>query len=193
MTTLRNDAAQHSVFSLARQCSWVVVFMGWLCCPAPAAAQISREAELKVAYLYNIARYTEYPASAFANPQAPFVIGVVGSSALDDHLKTLARTKTLNNRPIVIQRFDKVENITPCHMLFIPERLDDVTETKAAEKFAAEPVSVVGEGDAFLAKGGGISFVVVDNRIKPYISLKKAQRGGLKLSSKLLQVSVVID
>ena len=49
--------------------------------PLPAQEEnrtnVSREYQIKAAYLYQFGRYVQWPADAFAAPQSPFVIGVM--------------------------------------------------------------------------------------------------------------------
>lgn len=169
------------------------LFSGCLFSASTAWGQVSREYEIKAAYLYNFGRYFDYPAKAFADAKDPFVIAVIGDAPIDGHLAAAARAKTLQNRPIVIRRHDRVADIAPCHVLFVSEKLDDKVEAQINAKFADSAVVLVGEGDGFISRGGTISFVVVDNKVRLKISQKAAQRAGLKPSSKLLQVSDLVD
>src|ERR1051326_8071551 len=47
--------------------------------PSPAApAEPSKEYQIKAVLLLNLARFVDWPPSAFATPDSPLVIGVVG-------------------------------------------------------------------------------------------------------------------
>ncbi len=46
---------------------------------AQQSGEIDREYAIKGAFLYNFGRYVQWPAAAFADDHAPFVIGVLGT------------------------------------------------------------------------------------------------------------------
>ena len=80
--------------------------------------QADLETNLKAAFLYNFTRYIDWP----PDDETTFTIGIVGPSDLDDALKEIARNNTVENKKIVIRRFDKPGQITPCQVLFISRR-----------------------------------------------------------------------
>ena len=174
-------------------CAALVLILGWIVGTPAAWGQVSREYEIKAAYLYNFGRYFEYPAASFGDAKAPFVISVIGTTSVDEYLTAAARTKTLQNRTIVFRRHERVEDIAPCHVLFVSEKLDDKLESQIYAKFANSAVVLVGEGDGAIGRGATVSFVVADNKVRLKISQKAAQRAGLKPSSKLLQVSDLVE
>jgi hypothetical protein len=189
MTSVRTSAQSGFLRRSAGFCVALCCF-----CAAPKAwGQESREYEIKAAYLYNFGRYVEYPAASFADAKAPFVVSVIGPANIDGFLAAAARTKTLQNRPIVFRRHDKVADIAPCHILFVSEKLDDAIEAQINAKFADSPVVLVGEGEGAISRGSTVSFVVVENKVRLKISKKGSSRAGLKFSSKLLQIGDLED
>lgn len=173
------------VRALAAICSLLPSSIAW--------GQVSREFEIKAAYVYNFGRYFDFPPKAFSDPKAPFVIAVVGTKQIDELLKTATQGKSLQDRPIVIRRYDRVEHAGDCNILFVSDALDDKVEAQICAKYANSPTVLVGEGEGFLSRGGTVSFLVVENKVKIRLSKKAATRLGLKPSSKLLQVAEVLD
>jgi ribosome-associated protein YbcJ (S4-like RNA binding protein) len=51
----------------------------------------------------------------------------------------------------------------------------------------------VGETDEFIKSGGVIKFVIEDYKIRLLIDRKAAERQGLRVSSKLLQIAHIVD
>ena len=43
------------------------------------AAEVTREYQIKAAFLYNFAQFTQWPTNAFAGPDKPLVIGILGA------------------------------------------------------------------------------------------------------------------
>src|ERR1700741_1068088 len=73
------------------------------------------EYNLKAAFVYNFTRYINW---GTFTPDEEFVIGVVGSSPIYEPLVEIARTKTVNDKKIVIKSFSKADDITTCNILY---------------------------------------------------------------------------
>ena len=154
---------------------------------------INREHKIKAAFLYNFGRYVEWPAEAFPDSEAPFVIGILGSSPVTSHLRPVARTRKIQERPAVIRQFSDLEEVSRCHILFVSANVEPEIQATAIQRCLKQHVLLVGEDNKFFQRGGMIGMRVEQNRVRVYIALKAAQREGLVVSSKLLQVAQVVD
>src|ERR1041385_8325805 len=54
------------------------------------------EYQVKALFLFNFAKYVDWPAEAFADANAPLVIGIVGQDRFKDSLKQAVEGKTVN-------------------------------------------------------------------------------------------------
>ena len=158
-----------------------------------AAAQSARapEYEVKAAFLYNFAKFVEWPANAFAHSSAPLHICVLGRDPFGDSLSSMVQGKSISGRPLVSKQVQALAETRSCHILFIsgsdPDALGEVL------KFThGLPVLTVGESDDFLELGGTINFVLEQDRVRFEINLRAAENHRLKLSSKLLAVARVV-
>jgi hypothetical protein len=157
------------------------------------AEAISREHRVKAAYLYQFGRYVEWPASAFASAESPFVIGVLAEDPIAFEMSQILQDKKTQNRPIEIRRFAaSAENIA-CHMLFLSGAVPSGVQAEVLRRVSGKPILLVGDAYGFAERGGVIGFVVEDDRIRLNISKKTAERQGLIISSKLLRVTRVVD
>jgi hypothetical protein len=153
----------------------------------------SREHQIKAAYLYNFGRYVTWPAKSFANSKSSFAIGVPEEDLLVPILQQIARAKKIQDRPIQIRRFSSVADVRPCHILYLPASLPSEAQSEIIRKAGKRGVLIVGESDGILERGAAMQFVVEDNRIRVVVSRKAAERAGLTISAKLLQVARVVD
>ena len=152
-----------------------------------AAAQQATEASVKAAFLYKFAGYIEWPANAFAVPDAPLVIGVTGSEEVAAELERLVPGRSVNNRPVVVRRLREGEPPKGAHILFVGRGEPNLRAVvRAAQQNAA---LVVTEGERGLEAGGSINFVLVDDRVGFEVSLEAAERGGHRISSRMLAVA----
>jgi hypothetical protein len=147
------------------------------------------EYQLKAAFLFNFAKFVEWPQAAFASNNSPIVIGVLGQNPFHDDLKQMVRNKTIDNRPLVVQDVHALAEATNCHILFVcSSEKDRLPEIFKALKGAS--VLTVGEMDHFTESGGMINFVIKDNKIRFQINNDQAAKAGLKISSKLMSLAL---
>jgi ribosomal protein S28E/S33 len=149
------------------------------------------ERQVKALFLFNFAKYVDWPADAFSNTTAAIVIDVVGQDGIGDEFKQVTGDRTVNGRKVVVRQVDGTADIKDCQILFIcaseKGRLQEILD---AVKNSA--VLTVGETDQFLTMEGMINFTKKENKIHLEINLAPAQRANLKLSSKLLTVADVV-
>src|SRR5208283_2536946 len=72
---------------------------------AQSSGLIDREYTIKGAFLYNFGRYVQWPATAFVDDHAPFVIGVLGTDPFGAILDEIASSAKIDGRTVVAKRF----------------------------------------------------------------------------------------
>ena len=149
---------------------------------------VQSEARLKSAFIFNFAKFVEWPANAFSEPNSPLVVGIIGKDTLGSALDQVIQGKAVNGRPIVVRRFAVGQEVQPCHILFVSSK-NDANLAQILQRARGASILTVGETEGFLKAGGIIRFVVVENRLQFEISSANAAGSGLKISSKLLQLS----
>jgi hypothetical protein len=147
------------------------------------------EYQLKAAFLFNFAKFIEWPPQAFAASSSPLVLGVLGTNSFGGDFDKILRGKALNDRPLVVREVLPPERGTNCHILFISAshkpRLPEILKG-----LRGSSVLTVGETDGFIEAGGMINFVPEGNKIRFQINDTAAKQAGLKISSKLLSLAV---
>ena len=155
-----------------------------------AQTRSPREYEIKAAFLYNFALFIEWPEAAFGASTSPLVLCVLGDDPFGPALDTV-EGRTAEGRTIEVRRFDGLEDLDECHILFISsserEWLADVVEF-----LGSSSVLTVGETDDFAERGGIINLTIVRNKVRFEINLEAGNRAGLRLSSQLLNLAVDI-
>jgi hypothetical protein len=154
----------------------------------PAQSSASLERKVKAAFLYKFLGYTEFPASAFADAQAPVVIGVAGADELAAELTRIVSGRTIMARPIVVKVIHEGEAASGVHLLFVGG--SDSAKVRSVLKAAQPaPMLLVSEAENGLQLGSVINFTIVDERVRFDVSLEAADRNSVKLSSRLLTVA----
>jgi hypothetical protein len=161
----------------------------WLASPQPAPAQGGAdEAAVKFAFLLNFSKFVEWPGKGQV---APVVLCILG------HPDVLANGKILSEKAPAGQKMvakDAGEDpeFRTCHVLFIGEGRREGIHA-ILEKTKERPVLTVSDAEDFTAEGGMIGLVNREDRLKFEINLSAAQRAGLKLSSKLVQLAISVQ
>ena len=77
------------------------------------------------------------------------------------------------------------------HVVFIPASAEEQIGT-ILEALGDSPTLTVGETDGFATRGGVMNFVIVKNKVRFEINMQAADRAGLKISSQLLRVGILV-
>ncbi len=154
---------------------------------ASADASSSQAYQVKAAFLYNFAKFTEWPADAFSDAQASLCLCVLGTDPFGDALKPFKKT-TVRKRKLVIKYLESLEQLDICHILFISSS----EKNQLLRIFATLetlPILTVGDMDRFAQAGGVIRLLIQNNKIRFAINIGAAKRAGLTISSKVLHLA----
>ncbi len=154
----------------------------------PASGQ-DLETEVRAVYLYNFARYVEWPASAFPGAGTPIRICVQAPDHFFAALERAVSGETINGRRIEAVRVPPNAR-RACHLLYVAGSGGRLAATLSAVRGHA--VLTVGEDDRFLDHGGMIRFRRVENRVRFDINLTALQRSGLQVTARLLGVAATV-
>jgi hypothetical protein len=147
------------------------------------------EYQIKSAFIFNFAKFVEWPTNALNNDQAPIVIGVLGANPFGENLEKTINGKKVDAHPLVIKEIRSLSDAANCQILFIctsekPKLRDILGNIKGAS------VLTIGEMENFTDNGGMINFVMEGTKIRFKINKEAASAAGLKLSGKLLALAM---
>ena len=153
-----------------------------------AGAQDVTEPALKAAFIYNFAKFTEWPADAMANG-APLVLCVLSDAAIGGALERAVKARMLAGHSIGVSQaaFDG-RPLAGCHVAYI----GGVTASQAAKVVAGlrdSPVLTISEVEGFTQMGGIAQFFFENGKLRFDVELASAKRARLQISSKLLSLA----
>lgn len=171
----------------------LVAAVGWTAA-SHAAARTSGEYDLKAVFLFNFAQFVEWPPSAFASPEAPFIIGILGDDPFGATLDTIVRGETVNGRPFAVRRYRTLDDLhtAPCHVLFVC-RSEAARAGALVSALSDHAILTVGESPNFVAAGGVVQLLIIQNKVRVRINVDAARDKHLSISSKLLRVAEVVE
>lgn len=151
-----------------------------------ASAENSKEAQVKAAILYNLARFSEWPEPNASNNSERFTICAQTNDPILPALDTLNGKRISGRRVEIIER-NRVANIlTGCQVIYFSKSLD---KNFNLETFSKAGILSVGETETFLVAGGGISIFRTDKRLGFSINKSVLVEGGIRPSSKILSLA----
>jgi hypothetical protein len=138
-----------------------------------------------------VAKFVDWPQPAPSRPDEPFTIGVLGDEPFAKVLERTLVAKLAQGRALAVRRFRGPAELQPTHILFLGSgalaNLDEVLE-----RLAATPVLTVGMRTDFIHSGGILNFYVDEETLRFEICLERAEKLGLKISSKLLRLARIV-
>jgi hypothetical protein len=150
------------------------------------AGNVSKEYQVKAAFLYNFTKFVEWPAHCFSSPESPIVIGVVGADPFEGELAKIVRDRRVNGRPVSVVALRSPAEGRLVHVLFVPAGSDKRGATAQA---GLAGVLTVGETEGFAAAAGIVGFTTVEQKVRFEINAAVAEAAGLKISAQLMKLA----
>jgi len=158
---------------------------------ASASGAPPSEYQVKAVFLFNFAQFVEWPAGTFANPETPFVIGVLGQDPFGSQLDDVVRGETVDKRPMEVRRYRNIGELHDCNILYIGRsESPELSQILAAVR--GRSILTVSDAQEADQKGVMIQLVTDRNRIRMRINVVAARAGSLTISSKLLRPAEIV-
>ena len=166
----------------------LVSLLAWASLAGGAVKSGTREYEIKAAFIYNFARFVEWPAESLGTADT-LILGVLGEDPFGPALERL-EGKAVQGHRIEIKRFATLDEFETCHILFVSSEGQELD--RILREIPQSGVLTVGE-QSFAQSGGVIAFVVRRNMIRFQINVAAGARAGLKISSQLLKLAELVE
>jgi hypothetical protein len=156
-------------------------------CASTARAQDVTEPSLKAAFVYNFAKFTEWPSDALP-VTASFSACVLGDGPVTEALERTVKGRLLSGRSVTVSRGTLEGPLRTCHLLYV----SGVTAAQASAIVTVvkgAPVLTISDIDDFAPLGGIAHVVVESGKMRFDINLDRAKLSRLQLSSKLLTLA----
>jgi hypothetical protein len=156
-----------------------------------AWSQDVTEPALKAAFVYNFAKFTEWPADVLP-PSTTFIACVLGDDAVSDALAHIVQGRMLEGRAIKVMRVGIAEPLRLCHILYVSGVTSQqltaiITSVKGAS------VLTISDHDDFGRLGGVARMFVENGRVRFALNLDLARRLRLELSSRMVTLASRVD
>ena len=156
----------------------------------PTPPQPVPEYHLKLAYLYNFAKFVQWPSGAMGEEDQPIVVGLLDPTPFNGSLDDM-KGKKAQGRPVHFRHCRMIEEMQSCHVLFLNTD-DDLLAKRILTALRERPVLTVGEREPFVRWGGVVRFFMVDGTVRLEANVEAARVAHLTLSAQLLEVSRLV-
>jgi hypothetical protein len=158
---------------------------------AASIPNLTQEYDLKAAFLFNFARFVDWPDESFASPASPITIGILGEDPFGKSLDEIVTGEEVRGHKLIVRRYESLEQIESCHILFVGNPLADRMEEVAA-KLGKRSILTVGESKGFTEHAGMIGFETAHHRVRLRVNLAAARAARLTISSQLLRQAKIV-
>lgn len=169
---------------------WHLCFLAlglmFLCNASPTWSEELSEYQLKAAFLYNFAAFTEWP------PQVAGTLNlcVYGRDPFGTELDVL-NGKIVGTRMVVVQRKVNFDALKNCQIVFIPTaNIDQLPQV--LKVLRGVPVLTVTDSPGASRQGAALNMNLVQGRVRFEANLDTARGAQLGISSRLLLLATVV-
>lgn len=147
------------------------------------------EYRLKAEFMERFTRFVEWPDDP-SRASAPFAVCTTGANPFGNHLEELAARRRIRNRPVSVRAVREPEEIRKCDMLFIAATRKELPAVLSV--VGNRPILTVSDTPGFGQHGVMINFYEQGGHLRFEVNSEAAERGRLKLKSKLLKLARIV-
>ncbi|MDB6033161.1 MAG: YfiR family protein [Verrucomicrobiales bacterium] len=144
--------------------------------------------KVKAGYLFNFAKFVEWPRECFQTKDSPIIVAVLGKDSIAEDIQATLQGTAIDGHPLEVRLVPETTEALDCHLLFIcaseRKRLPKIFEIQRGKH-----ILTVSDMEHFNEDGGMICLRKEGVNIRFEINQKDAEKAGLKISSKLLQLA----
>lgn len=154
-------------------------------------AQSASDYQVEAAFLFNIAKFVQWPDNSFPDANAPFTICVIGQDPFGDALDSV---QSIGSRAVEVDRYPSLRNVNEaqyCQIAFVSSS-EKSRFRKIIGLFEKKSVLLVADSAGFASSGGSVEFRMEEGHVRLAVNPESASRAHLTVSSKLLAIAEIV-
>ena len=174
---------------------------GWIAVAAAACVvsvqlhgQISQltPSEVKAGFLLNLAKFVEWPDTAFQSTREPITFGIIGADPLGNALSRAVYGQSIKGRTVTVRKYTFGDDLRGCQVLFVSAS-EQARLPQILSSVLGASVLTVSDAQRFAEAGGVVQMAVEEDRVHFSVNRDAAMAAKLQISAKLLTLSRVIN
>ena len=153
--------------------------------PAPTETQV------KAVFLFNFARFVDWPAITYVSANAPFAVCVYGEDPFGADLDSVLRGETVDGRPMVVRRLHELRELTQCQIVFIAGSADRELESIIAA-LDRHSTLTVSDLDNAARRGVMVRMRTENGKIRLRVNIDAVRAARITISSNLLRAAEIV-
>ena len=149
--------------------------------------QVSR---VTAAFLYNFAKFTEWPADRLGAGET-LSMCVVGDFPVADALEMTIKGRSVEGHPLAVQLLKADGPLRTCHLVFVGGS-ESKRSAEILQTLRGASVLSVGDAPSFAEIGGVAQLILENDRMRFAVNVSAAQTARLQMSSKLLSLATIV-
>ena len=150
------------------------------------------EYQVKAAFLFNFAKYVEWPKGTFRDAAAPIVVGIIGEDPFGRALDDALDGKLVDGRRLVPRRFEDAASARSAQIVFVSQGEEEHL-ARILEALSGASIMTVSDMERFAERGGVAGFYHEGNRVRFCVNVTSAAKADLKISSQLLKLARIVN
>jgi hypothetical protein len=159
---------------------------------AELSAEDKHQLILKSGVIFNITKFIKWPDSnSINNSSDNFNFCINGHADIAKIFVSISKKRQIQKRKLVVNSDVSFANLRSCHMLFMgTSESGDLEEINRNVRNL--PILTISNTPGFAKRGVSINLVIKRNKIRFEINRKSISLSGLKVSSELLQLGILV-
>jgi hypothetical protein len=155
---------------------------------AASAEPVLTEYEVKAAYVFNFAKFVDWPSTAFSAKNSPIIIGIIGNDEFGTLLGNIVKAKTIQEHTIAVRQLKWPSDLSACHIVFIGAS-EQKQVKQITDSLQDRPVLTITEAEEGVQSKGIMNLLVEGGKVQFEIDVASAEKAHLQISSKLLRLA----
>jgi hypothetical protein len=149
------------------------------------------EYQVKAAFLYNFAKFVEWPPQVFNGAGDPIAICLFGQNPFGTALEEAVKDKFITGRTLVVREVSDFRKTPGCQILFVSSSAHERWRATLAGTTQTGMLTV-GDTEGFAEEGGMVNFKLDGGKIRIQVNVNAAERAQVRISSKLLMLAEIV-
>jgi len=149
------------------------------------------ETQVKAVFLFNFARFVEWPTTTFADANPKFTLCIFGADPLALDLDAVVRGESVSGRPLLVHRVQEAADLPRCQILFIPRSAERELDSLVASLDRRATLTVSDIEDAS-QRGVMIRLMAVAGKMRLRVNVDAVRAAHLTVSSNLLRAAEIV-
>ena len=150
---------------------------------------MAQNEKFKALFLYNFIKNVEWPQGS---KQGDLIIGVLGNSPIFKELEAITNTQRSGSQPLKVKMVTALDEAADCHLIYVsPNKAGMIAQL--ITKTSGNHILVISDCKGAIQQGSGINFIMDGDKLKFEICKHNIEQKGLKVSTNLLNLGVVVN